>query len=83
MTENNTSKERVEEMIKEELGKMDAEPQQKESIFEKTKKALTSDTAKKVYSAMAMGVVQGALARFTFDTLGELESEDVVLEIED
>lgn len=81
MTEKNTAKENIQQIVDEELRKAKV-IEKKESIFDKAKEALTSDTAKKIYSAMAMGVVQGALARFTFDTLGELE-DDMTIKIED
>lgn len=83
MTEKNTAKERIEDVVKEELNKANLN-EEKESIFTKVKKAVTSDTAKQVYGAMALGIAQGVMARFTFETLGNLGSEDeTIIEIED
>ena len=83
MTEKNTAKERIEDVVKEELNKANLN-EEKESIFTKVKKAVTSDTAKQVYGAMALGIAQGVMARFTFETLGNLGSEDeTIIEIEE
>ena len=85
MTEKKTAKERIEEVVKEELNKADL-PEEKESIFTKVKNAVTSDTAKQVYGAMALGIAQGVMARLTFETLEKLGSEDeteTILEIEE
>lgn len=83
MTEKNTAKERIEEVVKEELNKANL-LEEKESIFTKVKKAVTSDTAKQLYGAMALGIAQGVVARLTFETLGNLGSEDeTIIEIED
>ena len=83
MTEKNTAKERIEDVVKEELNKANL-IDEKETIFTKVKKAVTSDTAKKVYGAMALGIAQGAMARLTFETLEKLGSEDeAIIEIED
>ena len=83
MTEKNTAKERIEEVVKEELNKANL-LEEKETIFTKVKKAVTSDTAKQFYGAMALGIAQGVMARLTFETLGNLGSEDeTIIEIED
>lgn len=83
MTEKNTAKERIEDVVKEELNKANLN-EEKETIFTKVKKAVTSDTAKQVYGAMALGIAQGVMARFTFETLGNLGSEDeTIIEIEE
>lgn len=83
MTEKNTAKERIEDVVKEELNKANLN-EEKETIFTKVKKAVTSDTAKQVYGAMALGIAQGVMARFTFETLEKLGSEDeTIIEIEE
>lgn len=83
MTEKNTAKERIEEVVKEELNKANL-LEEKETIFTKVKNAVTSDTAKQVYGAMALGIAQGVMARLTFETLEKLGSEDeTIIEIEE
>lgn len=81
MTENN--KEKIEELVKDELTRANLITE-KESIFTKAKKVLTSKTAKEFYGALAFGVAQGIMARLTFDALGNLGSEnDTIIEIEE
>lgn len=83
MTEKKTANERIEEVVKEELNKANV-LEEKETIFTKVKNAVTSDTAKQVYGAMALGIAQGVMARLTFETLEKLGSEDeTIIEIED
>lgn len=85
MTEKKTANERIEEVVKEELNKANL-LEEKESIFTKVKNAVTSDTAKQVYGAMALGIAQGLMARLTFDTIGKIDSEDeteTIVEIEE
>lgn len=76
-----TEQERLEEMVKEKVEQMN-NIGKKETIFDKTKQIIVSDYAKKVYGVIIMGVVQGAVARFTFDTLGKLE-DSTIIKIED
>ena len=85
MTEKKTANERIEEVVKEELNKANL-LEEKETIFTKVKKVVTSETAKKVYGAMALGIAQGVMARLTFETLGDLGSEnetETIIEIEE
>lgn len=85
MTEKKTANERIEEVVKEELNKANL-LEEKETIFTKVKNAVTSETAKKVYGAMALGIAQGVMARLAFETLGELGSEnetETIVEIEE
>ena len=85
MTEKKTANERIEDVVKEELNKANL-GKEKETIFTKVKKVATSETAKKVYGAMALGIAQGVMARFTFETLGDLGSEnetETIIEIEE
>ena len=85
MTEKKTANERIEEVVKEELNKANL-LEEKETIFTKVKNVVTSDTAKKVYGAMALGIAQGVMARLAFETLGELGSEnetETIVEIEE
>lgn len=77
-----TEKKTVEEMIKEGVEKME-EANKKESIFDKTKKVLTSKTAKEIYMTMAAGILQGVIAKYTFDTLNKTVEDDTIIEIED
>lgn len=77
-----TEKKTVEEMIKEGVEKME-EANKKESIFGKAKKALTSKTAKEIYMTMAAGILQGVIAKYTFDTLNKTGEDDTIIEIED
>lgn len=77
------NKETLDELVKEELNKMKG-TEQKESIFAKAKKALTSDTAKEVYTTIAMGILQGVIASWTYDTLRDIQTDDeTVIEIEE
>lgn len=77
------NKEALDELVKEELNKM-KDTEQKESIFAKAKKTLTSETAKEFYKAAAFGIVQGIVANWTFDTINEFQSNDTtVIEIEE
>ena len=85
MTEKKTANERIEEVVKEELNKANL-LEEKETIFTKVKNVVTSETAKKVYGAMALGIAQGVMARLAFETLGELGSEnetETIVEIEE
>lgn len=74
-----TEKKIVEELVKEKMEEID----KKESIFNKAKKALTSKTAKEIYMAMAAGILQGVIAKYTFDSLNKMDDEDTIIEIED
>ena len=74
MTEKKTIEEIVKEM--EDMNK-------KESIFGKTKKVLTSKTAKEIYMTRAAGILQGVIAKYTFDTLNKTVEDDTIIEIED
>lgn len=83
MTEKNNAQERIEEVVKEELAKANL-IDEKESIFTKAKKALTSDFAKEIYGAMALGVLQGVIAKATLNALSDVVTEDdTIIEIED
>lgn len=85
MTEKKTANERIEEVVKEELNKANL-LEEKETIFTKVKNAVTSDIAKQVYGAMALGIAQGVMARLTFEALGDLGSEnetETIVEIEE
>lgn len=74
-------KKTFEDVVREGVEKM-KNVDKKETIFDKAKKVMVSDYAKNLYGAIAMGVVQGAIARFTFDTLGKLD-DSTLIEIED
>lgn len=83
MTDKKEFDEKIERLVKEGVDKME-QIDKKESIFDKAKKALTSDTAKEIYKTMAMGILQGAIATWTFDTISGLqEPDETVIEIED
>lgn len=77
------NKEDLDRLVKEELNKMKGK-EEKESFIERVKKTLTSDTAKEVYKTMAMGILQGAIATWTFDTIKEIQTDDeTIIEIEE
>lgn len=83
MTDKKVTNEKIEQLVKEGIDKME-QIDKKESIFDKAKKALTSDTAKEVYMTLAMGILQGAIATWTFDTINGLqEPDETLIEIED
>lgn len=77
------NKEDLDRLVKEELNKMKGK-EEKESFIERAKKTLTSDTAKEFYKTMALGMVQGIIASWTFDTINEFQTNDeTVIEIEE
>lgn len=77
-----TEKKTVEEIVKEKVEEME-DMSKKESIFGKAKKVLTSKTAKEIYMTMAAGILQGVIAKYTFDTLNKTVEDDTIIEIED
>ena len=83
MTNKKDFDEKIERLVKEGVDTM-KQTDKKESIFTKAKETLTSDTAKEIYKTMAMGVIQGAIATWTFDTISGLqEPDETAIEIED
>ena len=77
-----TEKKTVEEIVKEKVEEME-DMNKKESIFGKAKKVLTSKAAKEIYMTMAAGILQGVIAKYTFDTLNKTGEDNTVIEIED
>lgn len=50
----------------------------KDSFMNKAKKALTSDLAKDIYKTILLGVIQGTVAKVAYNSLSEIDDDDVV-----
>lgn len=85
---NNTKGENMnkQQMTDEELIKQILEeqaPEQKESIFRKVKNTLSSDTAKEIYQALAIGTLQGLIAGAIATKVMNTDFNTDTLEIEE